>query len=79
MYGRFGWRESWTFCHGGELGEELAGEAAGLVFEAPQLGLEAAVALGERAQLLDPRHELDDGLLERQDVGGHRLRRKLAQ
>jgi hypothetical protein len=55
----------------GEVREELAREAPRLLLQPLQLPLEAAVALGEDAQLPDAIHELDDGLLERQNVCGH--------
>jgi hypothetical protein len=53
-----------------EIGEELASEAARLLLEATQLGLEVVVRLGELAELLDPRDQLDDRLLEGEDVRG---------
>ena len=57
--------------HRRQLGEELAGEARGLLLEAQELGLEAAVGGGEGAQLLHLVDEVDDGLLERQYKSGH--------
>ena len=60
-----------------EAREELARELRRLVFEALQLGLERAVGARHFAELAEPRHEVDDGLLERQNMavvahgGGH--------
>ena len=43
----------------------------GFVLQTAQLGIELGVALGKRAQLPHAIDELDDGLFEGEDVGGH--------
>jgi hypothetical protein len=56
---------------GAEVGEELAGDARGLVFQATELPLERTVALGELAQLAHTGDQVDDGLFEGENERCH--------